>query len=125
MSMALAVLTACGSSSSPVAPSPPVVAAPGTPPPSVITLSASGFSPQELTVPIGGRVTFHNADRIGHDIASGLEHNAPECREIDLVGFLVAGERRDTAIFEQAKTCRFHDHDNVGAAAFQGQIVIR
>jgi plastocyanin len=88
-----------------------------------VTLSPTGFSPQEITVPVGGRVTFFNADRVSHDIASGLDHLARECAEVDAVGFLVSGQSRDTSAFAQAKTCRFHDHDNVGNPAYQGRIV--
>jgi len=93
--------------------------------PPTITLSATGFTPQEITVPVGEHVTFLNADRIGHDIFSGLEHNSPECAEVDAVGFLVAGQRRETSVFEQSKTCRFHDHENLGNPAYQGRIVAR
>jgi hypothetical protein len=124
-----AVLAACGCSSSPVAPTPsasppgPTTPAPGESP--TVTISASGFSPPEITLPIAGRVTFVNADRIGRDIASGLEHNSRECSEVDVVGFLNPGERRQSAAFDQAKTCRFHEHSNVGNPAWQGRIVIQ
>ena len=122
--IAAALLAACSSGSSPVAPTPPVQGSPPGPSgPPTVTLSASGFSPLEITVPVGGRVTFVNADRIGHDINSGLDHTTRECAEVDIVGFLVAGQSRDTFSFTEAKTCRFHDHDNVGNPAFQGRIV--
>jgi plastocyanin len=93
-----ALSAACGSASSPVAPTAPVQDSPpaATGPPTV-TLSASGFSPQEITVPVGGRVTFVNADRIGHDINSGIDHTSRECPEVDAVGFLVGGQNRDTS----------------------------
>jgi plastocyanin len=90
-----------------------------------VTISATGFSPQEITVPVGSRVTFVNGDSTSHEIASGLDHNSLECREVDVVGFLGAGQRRDTATFGQAKTCRFHDVNNVGRSAYQGRVVIQ
>ena len=120
---AVALLASCSSSSSPVAPTPPVPAAPAGP--SAITLSATGFSPQEVTVLVGARVTFVNSDRVSYDVSSGLDHNSRECPEIDAVGFLVAGQSRETSVFEQAKTCRFHEHANIGVAAYQGRIVVR
>jgi plastocyanin len=93
-----ALSAACGSASSPVAPTAPVQASPLAPTgPPTVTLSASGFSPQEITVPVGGRVTFVNADRIGHDINSGIDHTSRECPEVDAVGFLVGGQNRDTS----------------------------
>jgi plastocyanin len=123
LAAAVALLAACGSSSSPVAPTPPAPTPPAGS--STITIAATGFSPQELTVPVGARVTFVNSDRISHDVSSGLDHNSRDCPEIDAVGFLVAGQSRETSTFEQAKTCRFHEHDHIGVAAYQGRIVVR
>jgi hypothetical protein len=124
------MVAACGWSSVPVAPTPPSAASvasepapPATPP--TVTLSASGFSPLEVVVTVGARVTFVNADRIGREVQSGLEHNVRDCPEIDVLGFIVPGQSRQTAVFEQAKRCRFHDHDSVGIPAFQGLIVVR
>jgi plastocyanin len=122
---AVALVAAC-SSSSPVAPSSqpqPGPAAPAGPP--TITVSATGFSPQEVTVPVGTAVTFVNADRVGRDVSSGLDHNASECPEVDAIGFLVPGQSRSTFAFEQPKTCRLHEHANVGVPAYQGRIVVR
>ena len=125
-----AVLAAAGCSSSPLAPT-PSAGPPGTTGPApaaappTVTISATGFSPLEIAVPIGARVTFVNADRFGRDIVSGLDHNSRDCAEVDVVGFLGPGERRETASFDQAKTCRFHEHANIGNPAYQGRIVIR
>lgn len=123
------VLAAWACSSSPVAPTPPTSTAPGTPAPPAgpptVTISATGFSPLEITVPLAARVTFVNADRIGRDVVSGLDHITRDCPEVDAVGFLGPGESRETATFDQAKTCRFHEHANVGNPAYQGRIVIR
>lgn len=68
-------------------------------------------------------MSFVSADRIGHDINSGIDHISRDCPEVDVVGFLVGGQSRDTSVFGEAKTCRFHDHDNVGNPAYQGRIV--
>ena len=127
---AAAMLAGWGCSSSPIAPTPstgppaPTAPAPPAGPPTV-TISATGFSPLEITVPVAGRVTFVNSDRIGHDIAGGFEHNSRDCPEVEVVGFLVPGQSRETATFDQAVTCRFHDHANVGNPAYQGRIVVR
>jgi plastocyanin len=86
-------------------------------------VSATGFSPQEIIVPVGARVTFVNADRVGHDINSGIDHTSLDCPEVDVVGFLVGGLSRETSTFGEPKLCRFHDHDTVGNPAFQGRIV--
>jgi hypothetical protein len=129
----VAMLAGCGSSSSPAAPTPsPVPADPAAPAspapaagPALVTISTGGMSPLELTVSIGARVTFVNSDRIAHDILGGFDHLSRDCPEVDVVGFLLPGQRRETASFDQAKTCRFHDHTNVGNAAYQGRIEVR
>lgn len=136
---ACAMLAGSGCSSSPVAPTPPagppapVTTAPPAGPPTV-TISATGFSPLEITVPVAARVTFVNADRIGRDVASGLDHNSRDCPEVDVVrheecppvnrvGLLAPGQQRDSSIFEAVRYCGFHDHlDPTGVA---GRIEVR
>jgi plastocyanin len=128
--VAIAMVAACGSSSSPAAspaaptPSGPAPAAPAAEP-STITIASTGFSPLEVTVPVGARVTFVNGDRVAYDISSGLDHASRECPEIDVVGFLLPGQSRETSAFDQPKTCRFHEHGHLGIAAYQGRIVVR
>jgi plastocyanin len=115
---AVAMVAACGSSSSPMSPAP-------TPSGPAVTISATGFSPLEITIPVGARVTFVNSDRLGHEISSGIDHNVRECPEVDVIGFLGPGQSRGTGTFDQPKTCRFHDHAKVGIAAYQGRIVVQ
>ena len=78
-----------------------------------------------MTVAVGGRVTFTNADSRPHDMLGGPDHTRLDCSEVDVVGFLVAGQSRETRVFETARTCEFHDHNNVGNPAFQGRIFVR
>ena len=103
------------------APSPPTAPAP---PNTTITVTSSGVSPQELTVAVGSRVTFTNADSRPHDFSGGPDPSRPECPEIDAAGFIAAGQSRDTGVFTVARTCQFHDHTFIGVPAFQGRIVI-
>jgi plastocyanin len=114
---------ACGSSSgsgSPAAPTAPSAPAP----PATVTITASGVSPREVTIAVGGRVTFVNNDAIPHDVAGGPDPANPDCREIDAVGFLTPGQTRQTAPLPTARTCEYHDH-GFHSALFNGRIVIR
>ena len=110
---------------------PPVTTPPPTdttPPPStstVVTVSASGVSPPVITIPVGGRVTFTNADTRAHDFSGGPDPAHPECPEIDAAGFVVPGQSKQTAVFGAARTCQYHDHAYLGVAAFTGRIVIQ
>src|SRR3954469_23162088 len=101
--VAVVLLAACGSASLPVAPTPPPAASnppvpepPAAPP--TVTVSASGLSPRDVVVSVGARVTFMNADRFGREIASGLDHNAGDCPEIDVLGFIIPGQSHQTAV---------------------------
>lgn len=97
----------------------------GTPPPTTtITVSSIGVSPQLLTVTVGTRVTFTNADSRPHDFSGGPDPSQPECPEIDAAGFVAAGQSRQTNAFTTPRTCRYHDHAYLGVPAFTGQIVI-
>ena len=116
---------ACGASSSPSAPSAPGgtgTAAPSGPP--TITITSAGVSPVEVSVGVGRRVAFVNNDSIPHDVAGGPEPARPDCREIDAVGFLTPGQRRETQPFPAARTCEFHDH-GFHSPIFNGRIVIQ
>ena len=73
---------------------------------------------------MGARVTFINNDSQPHDIQGGPDPANPDCREIDAVGFIVAGQSKQTLPLPVARTCDYHDHQN-HAPIFTGRIVIR
>jgi hypothetical protein len=132
--MSVAACSGGASSAAPTAPTPPVVATPPpaapapTPPPSgppTITITANGMSPLDITIDVGQRVTFVNNDVRAHDVVGGVDPGHPECPEIQVAGFLSAGQRRDTGVFTAAQTCNYHDHTALGVAAFSGRIIIR
>ena len=91
----------------------------------MVTVTAEGFSPAEVSTGVGSRVTFINNDSRPHDLLGGPDHTRPDCPEVDVVGFLVPGQSRETRVFEAARTCDFHDHNNLGNPAFQGRIIVR
>lgn len=103
---------------SPTAPTPPAQ-------PASVTITASGFSPSEVVTPVGSRVTFVNTDSRPHDMLGGPDHTRLDCPEVDVVGFLVPGQSRETGLFTAPRTCEFHDHNNLGNPAFQGRIIVR
>jgi plastocyanin len=117
----IAALTlACGSGSSalPSAPSPPAPApapaptpAPAPPPaPGLVTITANGVSPKAITIAVGTRVTFVNNDSINHDIQGGPDPAHPDCHELDAVGFLTPGQRKQSDPLPTARVCEYHDH---------------
>ena len=108
---------------------------PSTPPPTnpyTFTITSSGVSPKELTVPAGSRVLFVNNDSGRHDVACDPhpEHNDPECSAINNVGVLTPGQSRETGNLVVVRTCGFHDHDNppptqAAGNLWTGRIIVR
>lgn len=118
--LSLVAVGACGGSQGPSGPSP-------TPTnPFTITISASGaVTPTELVVPLGTRVLFVNNHSRRHDMTSDPHPAHNECDEINLVGLLQPGERRETGNLVRAATCGFHDHEDFSNPLLLGRIVVR
>ncbi len=115
---------ACGSVSTPASPTPPPAGSPPASGPPTVTITATGVSPREVSVAVGGTVTFVNRDIIPHDVAGGPDPATPDCREIDAVGFLAPGQIRQTAPLPTARICEYHDH-GYHSPLFNGRIIIR
>jgi plastocyanin len=110
---------ACGGGSSPTTPSTPGSTQP------TFTISSSGVSPKEFTVSPGTRVLFVNNDSRSHQVGSDPHPEHTDCPEINQVGLLSPGQRRETGNLNGVRTCGFHDHDNPDNAALRGRIVVR
>lgn len=117
----MATLAACGGSKTPTTPTdntPPVVT-------NTITITAAGVSPKSVQITAGSRVLFVNNDSRTHDMASNPHPEHTDCPEINQIGFLSAGQQRETGNLNTIRTCGFHDHDNPFSTSLQGSIVIR
>lgn len=101
-----------------VTPTTPVVS-------TVVTITSSGVSPKTLTVSPGTQVTFINNDRTVHEMTSDPHPEHDQCPEINQVGFLVEGQRKQTGNLNTVRSCGFHDHLNEGNPALHGTIIIR
>jgi plastocyanin len=103
-------------------------AAPGTNPPSdnslTVTISATGVSPRSLQVPMGGRVTFVNADSRTHQIMSDPNPLHNDCPSINAIATINPGQTRQTGSFDVKRTCGFHDHMNPGEVGLQGVLLV-
>ena len=85
----------------------------------------SPLGPQTITVPLGSQVTFVNNDSRDHQIASDPHPEHTACPEINQVGYLTAGQSRQTGNLVVARTCGYHDHINFEVKSLQGTITIR
>lgn len=123
-------MSACGGGSSP-SPSPTPTPTPQPQPPgpapatATITITATGASPREVTVSAGGRVTFVNQNAGPHDMNSDPHPSHEDCAPMNAIGFLAAGQTRQTDAFPIARTCGFHDHNQPTNTSLQGRIVIQ
>jgi plastocyanin len=123
MAIALAAVSCGGgdSGSTPSSPSPTPTPTTGT----TITITSSGASPRSVTVTAGSRVTFVNNDSSAHDMSSDPHPSHTNCPEINQVGFLTAGQSRQTGNLNTTRTCGFHDHNRPTDASLLGTIVIQ
>lgn len=110
---------ACGGSSSGTTPTPSHT------PAATITITASGASPQTVTVPRGSQVQFVNNDSRSHDMVSDPHPEHTTCPELNAVGFLSPGQSRQTGNLNTPRTCGFHDHNLPNVASLRGTIVIQ
>ncbi len=119
--MALAAAIAAGGcgGGSPVAPNPAPANA------NVVTITAAGVSPKEMTVPPGSRVLFVNSDSRRHDMASDPHPEHSDCTPLNSVGGLNPGQSRETGNLVEIRACGFHDHDNPDNASLKGRITVR
>ena len=90
-----------------------------------ITISNNAVCPQNITVPRGTQVTFMNSDSRTHEMTSDPHPEHSDCPEINAVGNLVPGQRRETSNLVVAKRCGFHDHIAFDVKALQGSITIQ
>ena len=90
-----------------------------------ITINATGPTPIEVRVPLGGRVTFLNSDARPHAMSSDPIQVHTDCPAINDVGFLNPGQSGTTGILTVARTCGFHDHTNELDPTFRGRIVVQ
>ena len=111
-----AVVSGCGGGDSPSTPSQ------NEP---TVTVTATGVSPTQVRIPVGGRVTFFNNDIRPHAMSSDPITTHTDCPAINDVGTLTPGQKRSTGALDVARTCGFHDHTDENNPAFKGTIVIQ
>ncbi len=128
MVLVLAAVSCGGGDSSSSTPSSPTPTPTPTTTPSTgatITITSSGASPRSVTIAAGSRVTFVNNDSSPHDMSSDPHPQHTDCPEINQVGFLAAGQTKQTGNLTTARTCGFHDHNRSTDTSLQGTIIIQ
>ena len=120
----LSALSACSSSTSSMGPSTGGTCTASSTS-TTITISNNSVCPQNITVPRGTQVTFVNSDSRNHTMNSDPHPEHTDCPEINQVGFLTAGQSRQTGNLNITRRCGFHDHEDFNNAALKGSITIQ
>jgi plastocyanin len=121
VSSVAAIAVACGSSSSPTAPSggstAPTVGA-------TITITSSGVTNNSVTVSVGQAVMFVNNDSKSHNMNSDPHPVHTDCPALN-VGTIAAGSSATSGALTVARSCGYHDHNDPSNAAWQGTVTVR
>ena len=116
----IAIAIACGGGATATSPS-------STPPTNAttITIANNAVSPSSIVVSRGTQVTFVNNDSRVHDMDSDPHPEHTDCVELNQVGFLNPGQRKQTGNLNTARKCGFHDHGNPENNGLKGSITIQ
>jgi plastocyanin len=91
-----------------------------------MTINAAGvLTPNDITVAVGSRVTIVNNHNRTHEMHSDPHPEHTDCPAINDVGFLSAGQSKQTGNLNVARTCGIHDHNDPGNSNLMGRIRIQ
>ena len=128
LAMVAAIGCSGGSPSAPTPPSPPPASGPPPGPPLTATIvigSNNTFIPLEVTVAVGGRVSFENRNSRAFDIMSDPPLVHTDCPRVQEVGFIQPGQTKQTGVLSVPGVCGFHDHFNEHNPDLRGRIIVQ
>lgn len=76
-----------------------------------VIISASGFTPQIITIKTGSSITWTNTDSASHTVNSDPHPTHTIYSPLNQVGIIKAGESKSLT-FPAAGTYKYHDHLN-------------
>ena len=89
-----------------------------------VTVRATGVSPKEVGIPIGGQVRFVNNDSVNRQINSNPFPAHDDCPPLNDVGLLTPGQSKMSGILSLQGACGFHEHLTEGAPEFFGMVLV-
>ena len=115
----MTTMAACssGDGGSPMSPSPSA----NVP---TVTVTATGVSPKEVRIGIGGQVRFVNNDSVNRQINSNPFPAHDDCPPLNDVGLLTPGRSKMSGILSLQGACGFHEHLSEGAQEFLGMVLV-
>jgi hypothetical protein len=103
-------------SDTPPSPEPTVLVEP------VVTIGATGVTPQVLHIPADTGITFVNRDTRAHEIRSDPHPAHTECALMNL-GPIPGGESRETVKIVSGQACGYHAEGDPASRSFQGFVL--
>jgi hypothetical protein len=88
----------------------------------VVTIAASGVTPQVLHIAAESGITFVNRDTRAHEIRSDPHPAHTECALMNL-GPVEGGQSRETAKIVSGQGCGYHAEGDPASRAFQGFVL--
>jgi plastocyanin len=121
----IAIVAACGGSSS----SPSSNPNPGACTPSTnantLVIQNNTICPSALTVTRGTQITILNSDSRTHEMDSDPHPEHTDCPELNQIGFLNPGQSRQSGNLNTARKCGMHDHSSPDTASLKATITIQ
>jgi hypothetical protein len=89
-----------------------------------ITITANGLSQSQVSVAVGGTITFVNGDNRTHDMSSDPHPQHTDCPALNF-GDMNPGQTRTSPALSAARVCGVHDHLNPGTDSLMGRITVQ
>ncbi len=121
----IALTIACGSSNSPSSGTGPTGGCVPSSSPNTLVIQNNTICPQTLTVSRGTQVTVVNSDSRTHEMDSDPHPEHTDCPELNQIGFLNPGQRRQSGNLNTARKCGMHDHTSPDTASLKATITIQ
>jgi plastocyanin len=119
----IAIVAACGGSSSSPS-SNPGACTPSTNA-NTLVIQNNTICPSALTVTRGTQVTILNSDSRTHEMDSDPHPEHTDCPELNQIGFLNPGQSRQSGNLNIARKCGMHDHASPDTASLKATITIQ
>jgi len=119
----IAIVAACGGSSSSPS-SNPGACTPSTNA-NTLVIQNNTICPSALTVTRGTQVTILNSDSRTHEMDSDPHPEHNDCPELNQIGFLNPGQSRQSGNLNIARKCGMHDHASPDTASLKATITIQ
>lgn len=122
---AMAVMVACGSSSSPANTTGPSGGCTPSSSPNTLVIQNNIICPQTLTVTRGSQVTVVNSDSRAHEMDSDPHPEHTDCPELNQIGHLEPSQSRQSGNLNIARKCGMHDHTSPDTASLKATVTIQ